>query len=283
MISIIICSRLSKINNELFQNIEETVGCPYECIIVNNLENKYSIFEAYNFGISKSKGDFLCFIHDDILIHTLDWGIVIKNIFKKDHQIGLIGVAGSKIKTKIPSPWWNCPEDQKVVNILQHYPDKDKVKMISGFQNNLDTEVVVIDGVFMVMRKDNRIQFDRTITGFHNYDLNVSFECKKHGYKVIVTKQIFIEHYSTGKLSSEWIKSVYRIHKKYKDILPLKSKLRNVEKSTEIANAINFIEECIKYKTYGIAFLTWGKLFCLYPNFKWQLKFLEKTLKQHLC
>ena len=44
MISIIICSRTERINYDLSENIKKSVGCDYELIIIDNSENKYSIF-----------------------------------------------------------------------------------------------------------------------------------------------------------------------------------------------------------------------------------------------
>jgi hypothetical protein len=110
-------------------------------------------------GIQKSRFEFLCFIHDDIFIHTKNWGNVIEDIFVADHKIGLIGVAGSKIKSKMPSPWWNCPESQRIINVIQHYNHKDKENIISGFDGNSNIEVSVIDGVFMAARKKEMIKF----------------------------------------------------------------------------------------------------------------------------
>jgi hypothetical protein len=283
MLSIIICSRSQTITTNLSENINNSIGCDYELIIIDNSKNVYSIFEAYNIGIQKSTFDFLCFIHDDVFIHTKEWGKVLLDIFNKDQQIGLIGVAGSKIKTKMPSPWWNCTDDQRVINILQHYQYKDKVRMLSGFDNSSNVEVVVVDGVFMVMRKVDCIQFDRSMTGFHNYDMNISFKYKKHGYKIIVTSLVTLEHYSSGNLNADWVKSTYQLHKKYEDILPLKNQTSIVENKIEIANGINFIEECIKYKTYKIAFLSWMKLFKFNPNFKFHIKLLKKILNNNLC
>jgi hypothetical protein len=49
------------------------IGCEYESIIIDNSENRYSIFEAYNLGIDKSKYEYLCLMHDDILIYTIEW------------------------------------------------------------------------------------------------------------------------------------------------------------------------------------------------------------------
>ena len=121
MLSIIICSREKTISKELSINIEKTTGCEYELIIIDNTENKYSIFEAYNLGIEKSIGEYLCFFHDDILIHTNGWGDIIKQIFTESKQIGLIGVAGAKMKSKMPSAWWDCNEGGNYTRIIQHF------------------------------------------------------------------------------------------------------------------------------------------------------------------
>ncbi len=69
MISLIICSRKSDISNSLKENIERTIGTDYELIVIDNSTNKYSIFSAYNEGVRRSKGDILCFMHEDILYH----------------------------------------------------------------------------------------------------------------------------------------------------------------------------------------------------------------------
>ncbi|MRX67909.1 Glycosyltransferase like family protein [Flavobacterium resistens] len=280
MISIIVCSRTSDISLSLRENLEKTIGCIYELIIIDNSKNTHSIFEAYNLGIQKSKFEFLCFIHDDICMHTQDWGKIIVGIFKEDLKIGLIGIAGSKIKSKMPSPWWNCPNNQSVINIIQHYSHKDKESMTSGFNEDLNVEAAVLDGVFMSARKVEKIQFDSKMAGFHNYDLNISLEYKKHDYKVVITKQLLLEHFSTGKLNEDWVKSCYYIHRKYKSILPLNNKSHIVSKETEIANAANFIEESVTFKKYRIAFFIWLKLFTLHPRLKWQIRFLKRILNK---
>lgn len=283
MVSIIICSRSQTINDALSENIENTVGCAYELIVIDNYDNKYSIFEAYNLGIDRSNGEYLCFMHDDIFIHSGGWGNTIQNIFSDDSQIGLIGVAGAKIKTKMPSAWWDCDRDEKVIYVIQHHANREKEKMVFGFENGSTSEVVVVDGVFMAMRKDNRINFNTQMAGFHNYDMNISFEYKKQGYKVIVTNQILIEHYSTGIINEEWVKSAYKIHDIYKNNLPLKIQTSKISKRTEVANAIMFIDECFRFNNYGIAFSVWWKLFPLYTNRKYHMEFWKTILKKKQC
>lgn len=282
MISIIICSRTQNISENFSENIKKTIGCDYELIVIDNSQNQYSIFEAYNLGIDKSKGEYLCLMHDDILIHTIGWGGIINTIFRGDNQIGLIGVAGSKIKTKSPSAWWNCSEGHKAIHIIQHFKDKEKEKWDFGFNNETYTEVVAIDGVFMAMRKDKRIHFNAKMTGFHNYDLNISFEYKKYGYEIIVTNKILVEHFSLGNLNEAWLSSTFKIHTLYQSILPLNCQRHEINKETEITNAIRFIKESLKYKNNKVACSVWMQFFYLDPGSKYHIRFWKAIIKNYL-
>lgn len=283
MISIVICSRAQTISDILSINIKNTIGCLYELIIVDNSENQYSIFEAYNIGIDRSKGEYICFIHDDILFHTMEWGSLIKNIFNEDIQIGLIGVAGSKIKTKTPSAWWDCQSNQMAISIIQHSKIKGKEKIVSGFELGItDVEVVFIDGVFMAMRKDKQIRFNDLMTGFHNYDLNISMEYKKYGYKLLVTNKLLIEHFSVGIINKEWVTSAFKIHNIYKNSLPLKTASSFLTIENEFSNGKKFINNCLKFKNYRIACSIWWRLFCLNPISMYHIKFWKVIFEELL-
>lgn len=74
MISIAICSRTPDILAELRQNITETIGCDFEWVVVDNSQNQYNIFQAYNEGVRRAKGDVLCFCHDDVKFLSTEWG-----------------------------------------------------------------------------------------------------------------------------------------------------------------------------------------------------------------
>lgn len=288
MISIIICSRTKTISADLFENIKNTVGSDYELIVIDNSKNSYSIFESYNRGIKKSEGEFLCFIHDDILFHTIGWGIILLETFNSDSAIGLIGIAGTKIKTKIPSAWWDCTLDNKVINIIQHFSDKTREKETwnLGFDKTKNVEAVIIDGVFMAMRKNDQIHFSTEIEGFHNYDMNISLEYIKNGYKIIVTNEILTEHFSFGNIDKTWYESTFKIHEMYSKYLPQIMGNMNFEevKTLEIKNAKKFINQCLGFKQYKLAFWVWLKLFRLAPFLKFHLRFwfnfvLKKTKK----
>lgn len=282
MLSIIICSRQAIIKSELTENIHDTIGCKYELIVIDNSQNQFSIFEAYNLGIERSVYNYLCFIHDDVLFHTNNWGRILQKKLIEDQNIGLIGVAGAKIKTKMPSAWWDCPHNQKSVNIIQHFNNKEKKYWNFGFDEGLLTSVAVIDGVFMAARKDVRVRFNNKMNGFHNYDLNISFEYIKNGFDVVVTNEILIEHFSFGTVNDDWIKSTLLIHEIYNKFLPLKTNCKlsdKIVKQIEFKNGASFLSTYLDFNLKYYSIKIWIRLIFLNPFSKFHFKFLKEILK----
>jgi hypothetical protein len=232
MISIIVCSRTKVIPDKLKKNIEDTIGCDYELVVIDNSMNYLSIFQAYNKGIRISNGDLLCFLHDDVKICTLNWGLILKEIFKNDSEIGVLGIAGGKSKTLTPSSW---SVHNRSINIIQHYKriKKNKELVHLGFNSNLE-EVVTLDGVFMVFSPEKKMFFNEKFKGFHFYDMNICMEAKVRGLKNYVTDKITLEHLSEGFQSKDWIKNGIKMHNHYKNELPIhidkKIKNKQIEK-----------------------------------------------------
>ena len=276
MLSVIICSRKFNVNKDFINNIKSTIGCPFELIIIDNSNNQYSIFEAYNLGIEKSTGDYWCFIHDDILFHSKDWGNEVLRIFEQDNKIGLIGIVGAKLKTKMPSAWWDCPEQFKIINIVQHFKSGKVKHLRQGWKENNIEEVVVVDGVFMAARRIDKIRFSDSLQGFHNYDLNLSFEYKKKGYRIVITNKILIEHFSKGVINTLWYQSTVKIHDLYSKILPLQ--LNNHSKKTkdlEFKNGSKFIASSFGHVDRIVIIRHWIRLIIVKPISKFHLKFLR--------
>ncbi|PHR74600.1 MAG: hypothetical protein COA67_00565 [Lutibacter sp.] len=280
MISIIICSRTKSLKETFKKNIEDTIGCEYELIVIDNSQNKYSIFEAYNSGIEKSSGEYLCFIHDDILMHTIGWGTKLQEIFNENEEIGLIGVAGTKIKTKMPSAWWECPKNKTAVNIIQHHKVKEKEIIYHGFDSNDLIEVAVVDGVFIAIRNKDELKFNDELKGFHNYDIDISLKCIEKGYKVYVTNQLLIEHFSSGTVNEKWVKSTFDFYKLNKDKLPINVGSNKLDTKLENLNAIRFITNAVEFKKHKIAYTIWLKLLFTAPFLKFHLQFLKSKLKK---
>lgn len=281
MFSLIICSRDVSISKKLEENIKETIHEDYELIVIDNSLNQLSIFEAYNIGINRSRGEILVFLHDDILFQTLGWGKVIILLFNQNPNISLLGVAGSSIKTKMPSPWWEGPLH---IRIIQHYknalPSENKN---IGFDGKKLIEVAVIDGVLMVMRRDDKIRFNKDLKGYHNYDIDLSIQHQKLNKKVFVTNQIIIEHFSGGTINKDWYLSSSKLHKLNSKSLPIIADSRfnrqNLEKMEFIAGA-GFVMGLLKNSLKGEALYWWLKLIRMKFYSQFHLKFVKKLLRR---
>ena len=156
--SIIICSRKSKIAEGLVVNIHDTIGVEHEIILIDNSENEYSIYEAYNKGLDSSIGDVVIFLHEDVIFHNNEWGKKLFTVFENYPKVGLVGIAGGKVKTKMPSGWWHGNEN--VLFLIQHFKERSSKLWNNGFGNEPYVEVAAIDGVFMAMKKEEEIRFD---------------------------------------------------------------------------------------------------------------------------
>lgn len=196
MFSIITCSRKQEIPLELKQNIDETIGCAYELVFIDNSENKYSIFEAYNEGVRRAKGEILCFTHDDVLFRSSNWGNAMMNHFHESESIGLIGFAGTHFLPDTPMYWYGSPfVSQRNLNndlgcVEEHFHEE-------WFGGNNIIETVAVDGFCFFARKSlfDRIAFDEmTYKGFHLYDMDICMQVIQAGYKVCVCRDVLAEH-----------------------------------------------------------------------------------------
>jgi len=245
MISIIVCCRYNTITSELTKNILETIGIEHELIIIDNSKNKYSIFSAYNEGLHRAKFPYLCFMHDDILFHTQDWGQKVIEHFKNP-KIGVIGVAGGHFIPKTPASWAStkCVS----LNIIQNSYEKNitthnhftKLEYSQG----RSTDVVALDGVWICIPKTlfKTISFDeKTFNSFHFYDLDICFQARKAGYQAQVVNNILIEHFSWGNWDKTWYESANLFFNKWKDDLP---QIAGIEiSSEEIKTRNEFVSE----------------------------------------
>lgn len=210
---------------ELKKNIDSTIGCEYELVAINNSNNSYSIAEAYNEGVRRAKGDILCFMHEDILFHTLDWG---KNVISllEDSKVGLLGVIGSQYKSKRCQPWW---ADFACVGQVIQGRDIDGLykteKSLHWERKSGDSSLAaIIDGLWMCAKKSvfENIQFDSdNYDGFHMYDHDICMQIHKKGLDVRVMYNVLIEHKSPGYPDSKFQEQLEVWFRKWQDYLPI--------------------------------------------------------------
>ncbi|MDD4969496.1 MAG: glycosyltransferase [Paludibacter sp.] len=222
MLSIIVCSRNKMLSTAFIDNIKNTVGVDYEIISIDNSANQYSIFSAYNTGFAKSKFPYVCFVHEDVLFHTQNWGeIVIQHL--QSPGTGILGLAGGDLATRVPASWSTL---MSCVNIIQSDRNRRKEsKQIIHPENFKDSKrsVILLDGVLMCMTSElmKKIHFDEQFNGFHGYDFDISIQSTLAGYTNYVLYDIKLEHFSRGKTDDVYYRNLISVFKKWENSLPL--------------------------------------------------------------
>ena len=226
MLSIIICHRNIQLFTALQSNIETTAGIPYELVVIDNTQNKHSIFSAYNEGVKKARYDLVCFAHEDIEFFTNNWGHKVVAHFN-DAEVGMIGVIGGMAQSAVPSPWWlNNHFDKSGRNLLMRSPNNKLYQYYSNpYTEPNKTSVVIIDGVWFCIRKElfKKISFDENFfTGFHLYDADISMQVLRYA-KNFVVFDILIEHKWNGKISKDYYPELCRFATKWEECLPIQN------------------------------------------------------------
>ena len=247
MISIVICGRTEFIDQNLVISINDTIGVPYEIHYIDNSTKQYDLFSAYNKGVLLCIYDVICFMHDDINYKTNNWGHLVLDKFM-DREVGAIGIAGSPYASFIPGPWWSS--NLVAQNVIQenhkstiYYSEELKGKTISP--------VLLLDGVWFCIRKSifKNICFDEVnYKGFHMYDMDISFQLYRNGYKLFCVYDILIEHASVGKLDKYWLTNRIIFFKKWYKILPASNMPLSFSKRLiiEFKNLISFLKIVFK-------------------------------------
>lgn len=242
MISIIISSANVNLLKQVKESIKATIGLPYEVIAFDNSQGTHGIAHVYNLCAAKAKFKLVCFLHEDIIVKTHNWGKIAVDIFNENTSLGLLGIAGTTYQPFFPSSWGHPQLPGKTlqyVNILQHFKFSNQKRrhLLSNPSRERVKKVATVDGVFFITKQEvlKDHQFDeQLLKGFHGYDLDFSLSVKKN-FDIAITYDILLEHFSEGKFEKEWLLEAFKIQNKWSSQLPL-----NIEKCS--ANDSRIIE-----------------------------------------
>lgn len=224
MISIVICSRKPILDTVCAENIYNTIGVEYELVVIDNFNNTYNIFQAYNEGVRRAKGEILCFMHDDIVFRNNGWGRVVEEAFDTDAKLGTLGIAGGHFMPDCPCSWSTCKTTS--FHVWQTNPDgtASEYGCNDYSKGKRIVEVASLDGLFMCIRRGlfDTIRFDdKTFSGFHCYDSDICMQILTAGYTVNVTFDIEIEHRSNGACNKQYYENLELWHQKWHHMLPI--------------------------------------------------------------
>ncbi len=227
MISIIICSANSTLLADIKENIRKTIGVAHEILAFENHGQQKGICEIYNQGVRNAKYEILCFMHEDVELHTINWGQNVIKAFAENAQLGLLGIAGSSYKSFSPSGWDSTAFRERInySNLLQRYKYKPTAtEQLLVSKNQAATQkVAVIDGVWFCSTKQilKNHEFDQQLLKkFHGYDIDISLSIGQY-YDVAVTFEVFLTHFSEGNFDKDWVKETLLLQHKWRNFLPV--------------------------------------------------------------
>jgi GT2 family glycosyltransferase len=199
----VVCSTI-KPNPKFKEHVIEKSGLKNEDIdfVFYENNNQYSLTEVYDKALKEAKHDIIVFLHDDIQIKNQKWGVKLLNHFNTS-DYGIIGVAGTT-EIGASGTWWD--KFNLMVGIVEHKQDNKThtSKYCKNFGDKI-IQTVMVDGLFFAVdRKKIVYNFDKTIPGFHFYDVDFTFGNHINGVKVGVIFDIRILHNSVGKVNEQW-------------------------------------------------------------------------------
>jgi hypothetical protein len=223
MLSLVVCSVNEIYLKQLKETVAATIGIEHEWLIWDNRKSNIGLCKIYNQLAAQAKFPYICFLHEDLLFQTQNWGKKIIELFTHEPKLGLLGIAGGKYKSDLYSGWYSGYEGFDYYNIIHRENQKDiKLLYPHTWKNDIEN-VVCIDGVFMVCRKEawNENRFDESLLkGFHFYDIDFSIRVSQH-FIIAVTNQVDIVHLTVGgDYGDKWVEQAFLYHDAVGGILP---------------------------------------------------------------
>jgi glycosyltransferase involved in cell wall biosynthesis len=217
--------------DEMFkERIRSTCGLqeykPLDIICIEN-NGEFSLTEAYNKGYDifrdkKGCDDIILFCHNDIHFKTPKWGEKLLDVFNKNQNYGIIGLAGT-IELANNGVWWN--DRAKCFGIVDHTDGYKEWTTQFSYPIKGVKEVAAIDGVFMAVNPlKASMDFNEDFKNFHFYDISFCASNFIAGIKIGVTTDIRIMHESPGVTNQKWEENRLQFVEKYKHLLPMKAK-----------------------------------------------------------
>jgi Glycosyltransferase like family len=231
MFSIIICSIHPVLLDQVRVNIEDTISQPYELLVWDNRDTRKGLCEVYNLLAAKARFPFICFMHEDILLPDL-WGTTILDTFRQDSDLGMIGVSGSKYKSRTLSGTATGMLEFDRIEILHKNAKQETITLCNNPSRVVLENTVTLDGVFLATRKSVWQEFpfnEKALHGFHLYDLDFSIRVQQK-FRIAVLFNFRLTHLTEGgSFGDHWVEDTIRWHRGHAKILPASVNMTQVE------------------------------------------------------
>lgn len=206
MLSIICAYNDEKILKEkLEKSLQDQKNAFYEYVPINTCKNGFiSAAQALNYAGEKAKGEYLVFLHQDIVMEDVYCLEKIQN-WCKENEFGIAGVAGC------------VNENGKSVTYSNIYHG-EMHERVTTKQISESRKVESLDECLLVIPKKIFLRYNFSNLGktWHLYGTDYSLKMKINGYSSYVLP-IEIWHLSKGtSMNMNYYKTVYKVARTYK-------------------------------------------------------------------
>lgn len=199
------------------------------CLVDNRASTYKSASEAINRAGNKANGDYLMFVHQDVLLASKSWLKETENLLTSLTRMGLAGVAGM-LKPKFVSEldvsmrYWLL---QKIGNLSLWWRHYGRGNVLHG-ANRLPwagcfisdvTPVQTVDELLLIIPRSvwELTKFDEnTCVGWHLYGVDFALTAARKGFKVYALPCPSVWHRSTGLVDYSYIRTLAKISRKHK-------------------------------------------------------------------
>jgi len=170
---------------------------------ISFIKDSSSISKAYNEGLKKATGKYICFVHEDVEIGGINISALKRLLDAKN--TGFVGVAGCRDLNE-EAIWW---QSDGLSGACGHI--KIESLILKKWYNNYGPHgsVLVLDGVILFAKietlKDNNIFWDEEIfSDFDFYDISITYLANSYGLKNYTFSNILIYHWGLGYPRNSW-------------------------------------------------------------------------------
>jgi Glycosyltransferase like family len=223
MISFLVCSIREDQLAGLRENLAASVGVEHEVLVHDNRETRWGLARAYNRLAEQARFPLLCFVHEDVRFRSPPaWGVELVGFHAAHPEAGVVGFAGSMVKTRAASGWGSLPAYSRQ-NLVQHHPSGGQRTIQANPGGEAFSRVTVLDGFCQFVSRSTweTHRFDEvTFPGFHLYDLDFSIRVALDRSN-FVCHTVLAEHFSLGSFSDAWLEATEAFHRKWDAKLPI--------------------------------------------------------------
>ena len=192
------------LNDYLLKSVKMQKDVEYELLLVDNTKNKYeSAAKALNVAGNQASGDYIIFVHQDIMFTSPNSLKSIESYLTSENKI--FGVAGRK-------------DSQGVITNITHGQDH---RLAGSIQITKPVEVQTLDECLIIIPKNvfQKLKFDETVVdGWHLYAVEYCLSAKKLGIDPYVIPADDVYHLSSGfSMNDSYYKILRKVARQHRE------------------------------------------------------------------